>query len=78
MAIYEKMAEPKAVVAVGACAIVGGVYANVYGELGPSDQINSPLTNVLKVDSEARGCAVSPEEVIRAVAEVIPKIMEAK
>ncbi len=75
-AIYDKMPEPKAVVAVGACAIVGGIYANVFGELGPSDQIKAPLPKVLPVVSSARGCAPRPEEIIRAVTKAIPKIVE--
>ncbi len=74
--IYAKMPHPKAVVAVGACSIVGGVYINVFGELGPSDQIRGPLGNILEVDAAARGCAPTPEEVIRAVLSVIPKVVE--
>ena len=73
-AIYERIPKPKAVVAVGACAIVGGVYLNVFGELGPSDQIRGPLGNIMPVDENAKGCAPSPEEIIRAVASVIPMI----
>lgn len=77
-AIYEKIPEPKAVVAVGACSIVGGIYINVYGELGPSDQIKGPLGNIMPVDAAARGCAPQPQEIIRAVASVIPKVVDAK
>ncbi|MBD3387808.1 MAG: hypothetical protein GF416_02055 [Candidatus Altiarchaeales archaeon] len=77
-AIYERIPEPKAVIACGACAIVGGIYVNLYGELGPSDQIRGPLGNILPVDASARGCAPRPEEIIRAVSSVIPKIVEAK
>jgi energy-converting hydrogenase B subunit M len=75
-AIYDRIPEPKAVVAVGACAIVGGIYANVYGELGASDQIQAPLPNILPVASSAKGCAPSPEEIIQAVAKAIPNILE--
>ncbi|MFH1055459.1 MAG: hypothetical protein V1744_05125 [Candidatus Altiarchaeota archaeon] len=76
--IYEKIPNPKAVVAVGACPAVGGIYLNVYGELGPSDQIAGPLHKIIQVDAIARGCAPQPEEIIRAVASVIPKVMEAR
>jgi len=77
-AIYKCMAEPKAVVAVGACANMGGIYVNVYGDLGPSDQIAGPLEKIIPVDGYAVGCAPRPEEIINAVASVIPKLMEAK
>jgi energy-converting hydrogenase B subunit M len=77
-AIYEKIPEPKAVVAVGACGIVGGIYINVYGELGPSDQIKGPVGKILPVDAGARGCAPQPEEIIRAISSVIPKVVEGR
>jgi energy-converting hydrogenase B subunit M len=77
-AIYERIPGPKAVIACGACAIAGGIYVNVFGELGPSDQIRGPLGKIIPVDASARGCAPMPEEIIKAVAQVIPKIMEAK
>jgi len=77
-AIYEKMPAPKAVIAVGACAVMGGVYLNVFGDLGPSDQIAGPLEKILTVDAKAVGCAPRPEEIIQAVASVIPKLMGGK
>lgn len=77
-AIYEKIPEPKAVVAIGACALVGGVYTNVYGELGPSDQIAGPLSKIMRVESEGVGCPPSPDEIINAVAKAIPRVVEQK
>ena len=77
-AIYENMPEPKAVVAVGACANMGGIYVHVFGDLGPSDQIAGPLEKILPVDARAVGCAPRPEEIIAAVASCIPKLMEAR
>ena len=74
-AIYERIPEPKAVVACGACAIVGGIYVNVSGELGGSDQVRGPVGNIIPVDAAAKGCPPSPEEIIRAVAQVIPKVV---
>jgi energy-converting hydrogenase B subunit M len=76
-AIYGKMLEPKAVVAVGSCGIVGGIYSTVYGELGPTDQIRGPVGKVIPVDASARGCAPTPDEILKAVAKVIPKVAEA-
>ncbi len=76
--IYEKIPEPKAVVAIGSCALVGGVYLNVYGELGPSEQIAGPLEKILTVDSKGIGCPPSPEEIIKAVAKAIPVVVKGK
>ena len=74
--IYEEIPEPKGVVAIGACALVGGVYSNVYGELGPSDQIVGAVDKIIPVDARASGCAPFPEEIIKAVASVIPKVVK--
>ncbi len=76
-AIYESIPEPKAVVAVGSCPIVGDIYLNVYGELGPADQVVGPLHKVLPVDASVPGCPPRPEDIIAGVASLIPKIVEA-
>jgi len=76
--IWGKIPEPKACVAIGACALVGGVYLHVFGELGPSDQIAGPVGKILPVVSSGKGCPPSPEEIISAVAQAIPKVVEGK
>jgi len=76
--IFDRILKPKAVVAVGACALVGGIYVNVYGELGPSQEIRGPVEKVIPVDAAARGCAPAPEEIIKAVASVIEKVVEGR
>ena len=58
--IYDQMLEPKAVVACGACACTGGVFAECYNVQGGVD-------TVLPVDVYAPGCAVRPETLIDAV-----------
>jgi len=77
-AIYEAIPEPKLVVAVGSCAIKGCMYLNVYGELGPADQVVGPLAKILPVDASIPGCPPRPEDIISAAASLIPKLAEAK
>ena len=55
--IYEQMAEPKAVVAAGACACSGGIFAEGEGVLGGADE-------AVPVDVYVPGCAARPEAVI--------------
>jgi ech hydrogenase subunit C len=58
--IYEQMADPKVVIAVGACAVSNGLYKDSYNTAGPLDK-------VLKVDSYVPGCPPRPEAVIDAL-----------
>jgi Ni,Fe-hydrogenase III small subunit len=51
------VAEPKVVVAVGDCACDGGVFADAYGVIGP-------VSAVVPVHVEVRGCPPSPPEII--------------
>jgi energy-converting hydrogenase B subunit M len=76
-AIYECIPKPKAVVAVGSCAIKGCVYTNIYGDLGPADHVVGPVDKILPVDASIPGCPPRPEDMIAAVASLIPKLMEA-
>ena len=55
--LYENMAEPKAVVAVGACACSGGIFEGCGDVLCGADQ-------VLPVDLYVPGCAARPEIII--------------
>ena len=58
--LYDQMPEPKAVVAVGACAATGGVFRNCYNVLGGVDR-------VIPVDVYVPGCCARPEQVIDGV-----------
>ena len=58
--IYEQMAEPKVVVAVGICATSGGIFRTCYNVQGGIDK-------VLPVDAYIPGCAVKPEAIIDGV-----------
>ncbi len=65
--IYEQMPEPKYVIAIGACAISGGVFQGCYNCLGGIDQ-------VLPVDMYIPGCPPRPEAVIDGIL----KLLQAK
>ena len=62
-AIYEAIPEPKAVIAAGACALMGGVYKNIHGDI-PSEEICGPVDEIIPVDAKVPGCAVRPEDVL--------------
>jgi NADH-quinone oxidoreductase B subunit len=66
--IYEQMPEPKFVVAVGTCAISGGVYDKCYNVYGGVDKI-------LPVHAYVSGCPVKPEAVLKAINALAEKIM---
>jgi Ni,Fe-hydrogenase III small subunit len=57
---YEAMPQPRLVVAVGACAIGGGVFSNTYAASGSVDA-------VLPVDVFIPGCPPRPEAIIHGL-----------
>jgi ech hydrogenase subunit C len=58
--LYRQMPGPKVVVAVGACASSGGIFARAYNVKGGIDQ-------VIPVDAYVPGCAARPESIIDGV-----------
>ena len=58
--LYRQMPDPKVVVAVGACACSGGIFAHAYNIQGGVDK-------VLPVDVYVPGCAARPESIIDGV-----------
>jgi NADH-quinone oxidoreductase B subunit len=62
--IYEQMAEPKFVVAVGTCASSGGVFHDCYGVEGGID-------SVIPVSAYIPGCPVRPEAIIDGVVKLL-------
>jgi len=74
--IYNSIPNPKAVVAAGACALMGGVYKNIHGEI-ESEEIMGPVENIIPVDAKVPGCAVRPEDLISGVVAALPKLLEA-
>jgi Ni,Fe-hydrogenase III small subunit len=57
---YQAMAEPKVVVAVGACGISGGIFGVNYASLGGVD-------NVLPVDFYVPGCPPRPQALLHGI-----------
>jgi NADH:ubiquinone oxidoreductase subunit B-like Fe-S oxidoreductase len=63
------MPEPKAVVAVGACACTGGVFKECYNVLGGIDK-------VLPVDVYVPGCCPRPEAIMDGIIAAAGKLDE--
>ncbi|MCK4328157.1 MAG: NADH-quinone oxidoreductase subunit B family protein [Candidatus Diapherotrites archaeon] len=65
--IYDQMASPKYVIAVGSCAISGGVFKEGHNFAGPIDKI-------IPVDAYVPGCPPRPESIILGVVKVLEKM----
>lgn len=64
--VWKQMPEPKFVIAMGACALDGGIFWNSYNIVRPKD--------ILPVDVYIPGCPPRPEAVIRAIMQLREKI----
>ncbi len=62
--IYEQMPSPKFVVAVGSCAISGGVFKNCYNSMEGVD-------NFIPVDAYIPGCPPKPEAILDGVVKLL-------
>ncbi len=62
--IYEQMPEPKFVVAIGSCALSGGVFQGCYNCMGGVDQ-------VIPVNAFIPGCPPRPEAIIDGVVKLL-------
>src|SRR5512140_1854927 len=65
--VYEQMPEPRFVVAVGACAVSGGVFQGCYGVVGHVDE-------VIPVDVYVPGCPPRPEAIVEGILELLAKL----
>jgi len=66
---YRAMAEPKIVVAVGACGISGGIFGENYASLGGVDK-------VLPVDVYIPGCPPRPQALLHGILLVVGRLAE--
>ena len=57
---YDAMPDPKWVVAIGTCAVDGGIFAG-------SDAVVGGVNDVLPVDLHIRGCPPSPTQILKGL-----------
>jgi NADH-quinone oxidoreductase subunit B len=69
--IYEQMAAPKAVIALGSCTMTGGIYWDSYNTI-------KRLDDYLPVNIYIPGCPPRPEAVFEAVAKIFKHVGEMK
>ncbi len=62
--LYDQMPSPKVVIAIGACALTGGIFKECYNIKGGVDK-------VIPVDVYVPGCAASPEAIIDGVVKAL-------
>jgi len=67
--IYQQMAEPKFVVAVGTCATSGGVFKGCYN-------VKSGIDKAIPVSAYIPGCPASPKAIIDGVVKLLQSIEE--
>ena len=67
--IYDQMPEPKFVVAVGSCAISGGVFDGCYNIVGHID-------DVIPVDVYVPGCPPRPEAIIDGLVKLLTALKQ--
>lgn len=67
--IYNQIPDPKAVVAVGACACSGGIFKECYNVIGGIDK-------VIPVDVYVPGCCPRPEAIIDGIVMAVGKFDE--
>ena len=65
--LYEQMPSPKYVIAVGACAISGGVFAGSYSTVSGVDR-------VIPVDMYVPGCPPKPEAILDGIVKLLSKV----
>jgi len=69
--VYEQMPEPKFVIALGSCALSGGVFDGCYNVVGD-------LSKVIPVDVYIPGCPPRPEAIIYGVVLLLESLKSGK
>ncbi|HEX3339696.1 MAG TPA: NADH-quinone oxidoreductase subunit B family protein [Pseudolabrys sp.] len=69
MRTYNAMPDPKWVVAIGGCAVDGGIFAGSYAVVGG-------VKDVLPVDLHVRGCPPSPTEILKGLIALLEHVSE--
>ncbi len=62
--LYSQMPDPKVVVAIGACALSGGIFRDCYN-------VNRGVNSTIPVDIYVPGCAARPEVIIDGVVQAL-------
>jgi Ni,Fe-hydrogenase III small subunit len=62
--IYEQTPDPKAVIAIGTCAVSGGIFRDGYNFAGPLDK-------VIPVNVYVAGCPPRPQAIIDGVVKAL-------
>ncbi len=65
--IYEQMAEPKFVVAVGTCACSGGIFDGCYN-------VKGGINSVIPVSAYIPGCPASPKAIMDGVVKLLQSL----
>ncbi|MEM4556950.1 MAG: NADH-quinone oxidoreductase subunit NuoB, partial [Sulfolobales archaeon] len=65
--LYDQMPQPKFVVAVGACAISGGIFSGSYSVLSGADK-------VVPVSMYVPGCPPRPEAILYGIVKLLSKL----
>lgn len=65
--LYEQMLFPKYVIAMGSCAISGGLYAS-------SETVVTNVHDYIKIDAIVQGCPPPPEKLAEAILNLQGKI----
>jgi len=69
--VYEQMPDPKYVIALGSCALSGGVFDGCYNVIGD-------LNKVVPVDVYVPGCPPRPEAIIYGVVQLLESLKKGK
>jgi len=68
--LYDQMPSPKAIIAIGACGLTGGIFREAYNVIGGVDK-------VIPVDVYVPGCPAKPEAIIDGVVMGLAKLKQA-